>query len=44
MNWFPPLQWLPKYKRIWLWDDALAGITLVTVLIPQVLDEKRSLE
>ena len=34
-QYFPILQWLPRYQRKHLRDDFLAGITVVVVLIPQ---------
>ena len=31
---FPPAQWLPAYRRAWLRNDAVAGITLAAYAIP----------
>lgn len=31
----PVLCWLPKYKRVWILQDALAGITVGLTAIPQ---------
>ncbi|KAI9652696.1 MAG: hypothetical protein M1821_007837 [Bathelium mastoideum] len=33
----PIIQWLPQYRPRWLIDDAIAGITLGVLLIPQGL-------
>ncbi|KAI9704482.1 MAG: hypothetical protein M1820_005556 [Bogoriella megaspora] len=33
----PIVQWLPKYSPRWLIDDAVAGVTLGVMLIPQGL-------
>ena len=33
----PILNWLPNYKKKWLKGDAIAGITVGVVLIPQGL-------
>ena len=32
---FPPLHWLPKYKKEWIVNDILSGLSLATILIPQ---------
>jgi len=31
----PILNWLPKYQRIWLRGDILAGLTVLALLIPE---------
>jgi SulP family sulfate permease len=31
---FPPLQWLPTYRRPWLPSDMIAGVTLAAYAIP----------
>ncbi len=31
---FPPLQWLPTYRRPWLASDIIAGVTLAAYAIP----------
>ncbi|KAK9762752.1 hypothetical protein K7432_011208 [Basidiobolus ranarum] len=33
----PILNWLPHYNRKWLFGDALAGITVGVMVVPQVL-------
>jgi high affinity sulfate transporter 1 len=30
----PPARWLADYHRAWLWDDAVAGLTLAAYAIP----------
>jgi high affinity sulfate transporter 1 len=30
----PPLDWLPRYRRAWLSQDAIAGVTLAAYAIP----------
>lgn len=30
----PPLEWAPRYRRAWLADDAVAGLTLAAYAIP----------
>jgi high affinity sulfate transporter 1 len=30
----PPLEWLPRYQRAWLPQDAIAGVTLAAYAIP----------
>lgn len=30
----PPLEWLPRYQRAWLPQDAVAGVTLAAYAIP----------
>ena len=32
---FPILDWLPDYKKEWLQDDIVAGITVGIMLVPQ---------
>jgi len=34
-NFIPILDWLPKYKKSFLKDDIVAGITVAIILIPQ---------
>src|SRR4029450_10380969 len=31
---FPPAQWLPRYKAVWLRHDVVAGVTLAAYAIP----------
>ena len=33
----PILGWLPRYRRAWLEDDAVAAISVWALLIPQAL-------
>ena len=33
----PILEWLPKYERKWLEGDAVAGLTVWSLLVPQSL-------
>ena len=33
--WVPALDWVPAYDRRWLGRDVLAGLVLVTLLVPQ---------
>lgn len=33
--WVPALDWVPRYDRRWLGRDVLAGLVLVTLLVPQ---------
>ena len=32
---FPILDWLPSYKRTYVKDDLIAGVTVAILLIPQ---------
>jgi MFS superfamily sulfate permease-like transporter len=34
-RWIPALQWLPQYRASWLRLDALAGLTVVALLVPE---------
>src|SRR4030095_3401328 len=31
---FPPAQWLPRYKAVWLRHDVVAGVTLAAYALP----------
>jgi len=33
----PIIQWLPKYSPRWLINDAIAGLTVGVILVPQAL-------
>lgn len=33
--WVPALDWVPRYERRWLPRDVVAGLVLVTLLVPQ---------
>jgi high affinity sulfate transporter 1 len=34
-EWVPALDWVPRYERRWLPRDVVAGLALVTLLVPQ---------
>ena len=34
---FPASQWLPSYKRTWLTADAIAGLTVWGLIVPQAM-------
>lgn len=34
-EWVPALDWVPRYERRWLPRDVVAGLVLVTLLVPQ---------
>ena len=34
-RYLPILSWLPKYQRLWLRTDLIAGLTVVALLIPE---------
>lgn len=34
-SFFPILAWLPQYNRAWLRPDLIAGVTVVTLLVPE---------
>jgi len=35
LRYLPILGWLPKYERVWLRTDLIAGLTVVALLIPE---------
>jgi high affinity sulfate transporter 1 len=35
LRYLPILGWLPKYERLWLRTDLIAGLTVVALLIPE---------
>ncbi|MBP1703130.1 MAG: sulfate permease, partial [Chloroflexi bacterium] len=35
LRYLPILAWLPKYERVWLRTDLIAGLTVVALLIPE---------
>jgi high affinity sulfate transporter 1 len=35
LRYLPILDWLPKYQRLWLRTDLIAGLTVVALLIPE---------
>ena len=35
LRFLPILGWLPKYKRAWLRNDLIAGLTVVALLVPE---------
>lgn len=36
-RWVPAMDWLQHYDRIWLQDDAIAGLTASAVVVPQAM-------
>jgi MFS superfamily sulfate permease-like transporter len=36
-RYFPIVAWLPTYHRAWLKDDAIAGLSVWALLVPQSL-------
>ena len=34
-RYFPILTWLPKYQRVWLRGDIIAGVTVLALPIPE---------
>jgi SulP family sulfate permease len=34
-NYIPILAWLPRYNRVWLVADVLAGLTLWGLVVPE---------
>lgn len=34
---FPPIKWLPRYNARWLLGDAIAGLTIGLVVVPQAM-------
>uniref|UniRef100_A0AC35F2M2 STAS domain-containing protein n=1 Tax=Panagrolaimus sp. PS1159 TaxID=55785 RepID=A0AC35F2M2_9BILA len=36
-NLFPPIKWLPKYKKIYLIRDIIVGLTICVLSIPQAM-------
>jgi len=35
VRYLPILSWLPKYERVWLRGDIIAGVTVLALLIPE---------
>ena len=34
-RYLPILTWLPKYERVWLRDDIIAGLTVLALLVSE---------